>query len=364
VSTHSAAQKSASFETVEGTGPKLGGLTSRPTKETAPGLVVKSTGSEPDVRSRRRRGMRFATVVLTLILFAGCSRAGDGGASGSAVVPSGSRVVRSPTTEARTGSPIDLTSLSGRIVFDNHQDIWSISADGTGLRRLTRSPWPEFDPSLSPDGRFIAYRSEPNEYPELWVMKADGTGQHRLTRDGGFPDWSPDGSMIAYAPGGGPSGRSWIAIMNADGSGRRRLPHTNYGELPSWSPDGKRIAFSSNLSGEGLMSIVDVDGSRIVDLSKVAEGKKVAWSPDGRSILFASHRDRSDNWTDIYVMRPDGSGVKRLTHNGGDMPAWSPDGRYILFSALGGFGVMRADGSGVTSLPVEGVREASFPDWR
>ena len=267
-----------------------------------------------------------------------------------------------PRTSAPPSRRVDLTSLPGRIVFDNFQDVWTINADGTGLRRLTRSPWPEFQPTLSPGGRSIAYRSEPQEYPELWVMNADGTGQHRLTRDGGFPDWSPDGSMIAYASGGGPSGRSSIAIMNADASGQRRLPHTDYGEYPSWSPDGKRIAFSSNLSGEAKMFIVDVDGSRVVDLSSVGEGGKVAWSPDGRSILFESHRDHPDNYTDIYVMRPDGSGVRRLTRANGGLPGWSPDGRYIVFSA-GGLFVMRADGSGVTSLPVKGVGEASFPDW-
>src|SRR5919201_1866061 len=243
--------------------------------------------------------MRVTTAVLTFILLAGCSGSGGGGA-------------------------IDLTSLSGRIVFDNSQDIWSINANGTGLRRLTRSPWPEFDPSWSPDGRFIAYRSEPHEYPELWVM-------------------------------------------NADGSGQRRLPHTDAGEYPSWSPDGKRIAFHSNRSGHHLMYVVDVDGSRVVNLSRVGEGGLVAWSPDGRSIVFASQRDHSDNSRDIYVMRPDGSSLRRLTRTpapGADTPAWSPDSRYIVYARAGGLGVMRADGSGATLLPIEGVGEAVFPDWR
>ena len=62
-------------------------------------------------------------------------------------------------------------------------------------------------------------------------------------------------------------------------------------------------------------------------------------------------------------MRPDGSGVRRLTHTGAETPAWSPDGRCVVFSE-GGLFVMLADGSGVTSLPIEGVGEVSFPDWR
>jgi Tol biopolymer transport system component len=303
-----------------------------------------------------RRGRILSMALAGALLLGACS--GGSGREEPQDRPSPSTAA-SDAPEPNGGAR---SRLYGRIAFDNFDDVWTIDADSTDLRRLTRSPWPEFDPTWSPDGRFIAYRSEPHGYPELWLMNADGTGQHRLTRDGGFPDWSPDGSMIAYAPGGGPSGRSWIAIMNADGSGQRRLPHTDYGEYPSWSPDGKRIAFSSNLSGEAKMFIVDVDGSRVVDLSSVGEGGKVAWSPDGRSILFQSHRDHPDNYTDIYVMRPDGSGVKRLTRANGELPAWSPDGRYIVFSA-GGLFVMRADGSGVTSLPVEGVGEVSFPDW-
>jgi Tol biopolymer transport system component len=267
-----------------------------------------------------------------------------------------------------TGQPSATRSLSGRIVFDNFHDVWSINADGTDLTRLTHAPRPEFDPTWSPDGAQIAFRSERNGESEIWIMNADGSGQRRLAR-GLSPAWSPDGSKIAYAspgevlcpPGRGPR-CSGLSIMNADGSGQHRVPHTAGGEYPSWSPDGKRVAFNSNLSGDHVMYIVDVDGSHLMDLSGAGEGWQVDWSPDGRSILFTSHRDHPDNYTDIYVMRPDGSCVERLTYDRGYTPAWSPDGRHIVFSAPGLF-VMGADGSGVTSLGADGVGETALPDW-
>ncbi len=254
--------------------------------------------------------------------------------------------------------------LSGRIAFDNHEDVWTINADGTDLTQLTHSPAFEFDPSWSSDGMQIAYRSDRGDESEIWVMNADGTGQRRLTA-GISPAWSPDGSSIAYAsPGHDPNPPlSGISIMHADGSGQRRVPNTDGGEYPSWSPDGKRIAFNSNLSGDHVMYIVNIDGSGLVDLSSVGEGWQVDWSPDGGSILFTSHRDHPDNYTDVYVMHPDGSDVRRLTDSGAYTPGWSPDGSHIAFCAPGLY-VMRADGTGIESLPVQGVGETSLPDWR
>jgi Tol biopolymer transport system component len=110
------------------------------------------------------------------------------------------------------------------------------------------------------------------------------------------------------------------------------------------------------------MYIAQADGSTVVDLSGAGEGWQVDWSPDGRSILFESSRDYSEpGFGDIYVMRPDGSGVRRLTHQRAYTPAWSPGGEHIVFSAPGLF-VMNPDGSGVTALPTD-VGETALPDW-
>jgi TolB protein len=292
---------------------------------------------------------RTLSTAAALLLLVGCSD----GTSSDRPRPA-ARASASPSITPGTRSAV--TSLSGRIVFDNFHDVWSIKADGTGLARLTRSPAPEFDATWSPDGDRIAFRSERSGEPEIWLMNADGSGRRRLA-DGLSPAWSPDGSKIAYASPGG------LSVMNADGSGQHRVPQTAGCEYPSWSPDGKRIAFNSNLTGDHVMYVVDVDGSNVVDLSNTGEGWQVDGSPDGRSILFTSHRDHADNYTDIYVMRPDGSGVKRLTHNRAYTPAWSPDGSHIVFSAPGLF-MMRADGSGITSLPGGRIGETSLPDWR
>ena len=110
----------------------------------------------------------------------------------------------SPSTAASDApgpSGGDRSSLYGRIAFDNFDDVWTIDADGTDLTRLTHSPAFEFDPSWSPDGTQIAYRSDRGDESEIWVMNADGTGQRRLTA-GLSPAWSPDGSSIAYASPG------------------------------------------------------------------------------------------------------------------------------------------------------------------
>ena len=148
-------------------------------------------------------------VIAALVLVAGCAPSTNPSKSPASAATIGA----SPSTtlgasESRSHSPgasessIDLAMLTGRIVFDNYEDVWSINADGTGLTRLTQSSWPEFDATWSPDGTRIAFRSQRDGDPEIWLMNADGSEPHRLAR-GLSPAWSPDGSKIAYASAGG-----------------------------------------------------------------------------------------------------------------------------------------------------------------
>ncbi len=145
-----------------------------------------------------------------------------------------------------------------RIAFDassgvddngiSNSDVFVIGVNGVGLRRLTDNLEIDRYPSWSPDGRRILFVSQRlGNYFRLYVMKADGTGQRRVTRDNGGnddsnwgeddPAWSPDGRRIAYELGSGVDTRDGIYVINADGTGQRKVAQDTCAcEGPIWQP--------------------------------------------------------------------------------------------------------------------------------
>src|ERR1041385_7062654 len=75
----------------------------------------------------------------------------------SATLPTVSMTDPSTAAQTTTGQN-DVSSLTGRIVFDNFEDIYVMNADGTNVQQLTKNPGQEFDPMWSPDGKQIVYR--------------------------------------------------------------------------------------------------------------------------------------------------------------------------------------------------------------
>ena len=159
---------------------------------------------------------------------------------------------------------------------------------GSRLLDLIQSPPGRPDvqsPVWSPDGQRIAFLSRRDGNKELYVVSADGSGQRRLTRDARYPAtpaWSPDGRKIAFESGR--DGTTGVYVVNADGSGQRRLARN--GDAPAWSPDGRTIAFFS----DAKIYLMNADGSEHRPLTKPADGRggrrSLAWSPDGRKLAF------------------------------------------------------------------------------
>jgi Tol biopolymer transport system component len=223
------------------------------------------------------------------------------------------------------------------------RNIWSIGADGTGERRLTKGNKDEYHAALSPDGRKLLYVSEVNGSRDVWIADADGQNAVPLTDDPGTEDqpaWAPDGRQIAYAAFPKEGGSFDLWLVNADGSGRRRLTATPANEIfPAWHPNGEDIVYVTDASGNFDLYAINVRDGRTRPLVTSPDHEaRPAWSPDGTKLAFSRWpaRGRSTDAT-LWVANADGSGAIELrdapapaTH-----PAWAPDGHSLAFQHRG-----------------------------
>jgi Tol biopolymer transport system component len=171
----------------------------------------------------------------------------------------------------------------------------------------------------------------------IMVMGADGTNVHRVTNgtgNYGFPGWSPDARRIVFRAAG--KDDNGLRILDTATQAVTTLT-TGLDNFPSWSPKGDRIAFTSDRDGDYEIYTIKPDGTDVQRLTSVPGNEAhSAWSPDGEWIAFASarggFRDESalnpnnpQSYADIYVMRADGTHVRRVTDNQFEegSPAWT-----------------------------------------
>jgi TolB protein len=251
-----------------------------------------------------------------------------------------------PTTLPTDGvpSPSPTDGLTGHIVFtcqifkvQAQNQICIMNADGTGSRRLTTNDSKQhFYPSLAPDGQSVVYSAfvETDNYDIFELRLADGNVTH-LTNTYGVetgPEISPDGGSITYARYSSTSDNFQIYLANRNGKDAGNITRV-YGWDPTWSPDGKRILFASDMRGSNQLYTVKLDGSDLQVITNLpALRGRSDWSADGNYIVTYS----GPAWNrELYIMNSDGTNSHQLTPSGGNSqgPSFSPDGKWVAFTA-------------------------------
>jgi dipeptidyl aminopeptidase/acylaminoacyl peptidase len=232
-----------------------------------------------------------------------------------------------PKAEPKSVAPSEPT---GKLVFQTSMggNIYTINVDGSGLQRITDG----MDPVWSPDGEQIAFIRW-RDPRGVWVIDADGSGARRVFdwSEARYPSWAPDGEQIVFTRQAGgteerefcfrgrcftiPARTFWkLGIVDpGDGSFVEPLPNSDVSQTPDWSPAGDQIAFDAV---HGLM-VQSVDGTVSYQITDAANDTHPVWSPDGSKVAFT--RRQHDHW-EIYVVDvsngadADGGNVRRLTN--------------------------------------------------
>jgi Tol biopolymer transport system component len=273
-----------------------------------------------------------------------------------------------------------IAALATVLAFVHGGDIDRLDTQTHARRPLVATRAFEHSPAFSPDGTRLAFVRESGGNAEIYVANADGSQPRRLTTSPGAdynPAWSPDGTRIAFASNRG--GLFKIYVMRADGGGVRLVaPRRSSGGgsyTPAWSPDGRRLAFSSSATtpNNAEIYIVHPDGSGLRrlthtkgDAETLGDDSWPTWSPDGKRIAFSSNRTGDG---ELWIMNADGGAQRRLAglpHRDDWAPAWSPDGTRIAFHSLDAVGrtqlyTVRPDGGGLTRLGVSGQDASWLP---
>ena len=251
--------------------------------------------------------------------------------------------VPGPMTPPLTGLNPHVSPDGRKLAFAStgrREAIYLAGLQGEDPQQVTDGIGKTRAPRWSPDGKSLAFYSNRSGRYEIWTIAADGGGLRQMTRAAGagawFPDWSPDGKQISYyAVGVG----SFVLRIDASGEPGPAVPlgRPDPGVLPwSWSPDGKYVALQrttvTDLFGgfgycratggdirllsesggapewlrdshrllfldAGRLKLLDIKDSRIKDLAPATNAvERIGVTPDNRVIYFVSLRTDGDIW--------------------------------------------------------------------
>ncbi len=236
--------------------------------------------------------------------------------------PNGKRFIYASTHLAGDACPPAPDRSQGYVwpIYPSYE-IFSANLDGTGLKRLTKTPGYDAEATISPNGKKIVFTSMRSGDLDIYTMNADGSGIKKLTNEKGYdggPFFSWDGKTIvyrAYHPKKMDELKEYASLlkqnlikptraeiftMSADGSHKRQITSNGAANwAPFLLPNNRQIIFSSNLHDAERRSfslyLINVDGT---GLERITYGARFDSFPmlsrDGKKLLFASTRNTNE----------------------------------------------------------------------
>lgn len=227
---------------------------------------------------------------------------------------------------------------------------------------LTDVPGSHAGGTWSPDGTRIAFTVFDDTTPDgsIWTANADGSGA-KLLFDGGdacvavaWPSWSPDGTKLVLVCWPDDSGHSSVVTLDTTTMALTTIATVSYPEIldnpPRWSPDGASIAFpilrwdatGDHIDGS-LIAVAPATGGKEERITSVDSFMSSPdWRPDGSELVMNSYDlgniHETDQPSNLYAIKPDGTGLRQLTHSSVDgsmritSPRWAADSSGIIVS--------------------------------
>lgn len=167
------------------------------------------------------------------------------------------------------------------LTYGANSQIYTINADGSGLRQVTKSSAIDTEPTWSTDGNWIYFSSDRGGRPQIYKVPSSGGDVQRVSFEGAYnvsPRFSPDGKTLAMIRNDG--GRYRVALQNLSSGQVQLLSEGAQDESPSFAPNGHVILYATRSGGRGALAAVSADG-RVKQRLKDSGGdiREPAWGP-------------------------------------------------------------------------------------
>jgi TolB protein len=264
--------------------------------------------------------------------------------------------------------------MTSRPLQDSGQskEIYIMDYDGANVRAITVNKSLNIGPSWGPDGRMLAWASYTSQYPDIYVSTLDGRPVTRPAQGtesihNQSPAISPDGTKIAFSSSrGGRAGYFDIWVVNRDGTNPRNLTADTADSsegAPTWSPAGNQIAYTSDKPGSNQIYLMNADGTGRRRLTFEQQADRPTWSAKN----FIAYTLRQPAGHDIAMLSLTESAPRILTNGRGSnrQPTVSPNGRHVVFvtTQWGKEHLASIDIDGKNIKQLTTVGNNTYPNW-